>query len=248
MTRLPRRLGTQPLVESLIEVRIGSAREPMPDVVPGLVFSKLADRFNRTEVLPLASLPRDLRESNPLLKFQAYHRLLGDKFVLSVGDRVIALSRLAPYGGWDDFKGTIVDLLTVLEDSELVEQVVRYSMKSLNIIPAMTERQLDMIELTARLNDEPLPDHGFTLRTELNDERWVRIVEVAPNTRTVSRSGGQFEGLRLNVDCIRGLDGGGGTLATVREGLEELHEECKKLFFSILTEQTLKRLDPEYDD
>lgn len=246
--KLPKRLEHQPLVETLLEIRIGGAEQPMADVLPGLVFSQMSGLFSRTEALPLASIPRLMREKEENLRFKAHHRLIGDKFVLSVGDHVIALSRMAPYGGWEEFRETLHQVIDVVESADLVDDIVRFSMKSLNVIPQFTDRQLDMVRINVALNDQPLPDRGFRLRTETKDEQFIRIIEIAPNAHPATRLGGEFKGLQLNVDCIREIAEEDGSWDLVRGELEELHSECKRLFFSLLTDDTLEALGPEYDD
>lgn len=241
--KLPKRLGKQPLIDATFEVRFNPTDQPLADLLPGIVYSKLGDEYKRSEVLPIASFPRELRDKD--FKYAAFHRLHGENVVVFFGDRVIGVSRLAPYAGWSAFRPRIEAVIDVIEASALIGKLERFSLKAINVIPH-EGRGLNRLKLDARLAGTELPDRGFRLRTELNDERFVRIIEIVTNVSGSTARGAVFKGLQVSVDTIRNLDGKGGW-NDVREGLDEVHDEGKRTFFGMLTDETLSDLEPEYD-
>ena len=242
---LPRKLGRPPLLEATFELRFSSGTESLPDRVPGVLFSKLPDDFRDSEVLPLASLPREFRRQDPNLQYASLHRIIGDGATAYVGDRVIGLSRLAPYSGWSDFRPRIERFVEALEAAELGATIERYSLKGTNILPPMGERELDMLQLSITVAGVAPFDRGFNLRAEFNDDEYIRIVEVTPGSVATTRKQETFRGMRVAVDCIRNSTGNL-TWDAVRGGLDPIHLECKRLFFSLLTSETLAALKPEY--
>lgn len=245
--KLPTRLGIPPLLDSTFEVRFKSSTASVADHLAGVIFSALAREYTKTETLPTASLPRELRDRDPDLLFAPVQRLVGEAGVLYFGDHVIGVSKLAPYAGWKDFRSRIARAVDAVESSGLVTSLARYSMKSINVIPPRTARELDMLRLDVRLGDRVLDDQGFALRSEHNDTDMIRIIEISPRVAARTPDNKQHRGLRVAIDCIRNCSEGADSWKTVKNGLDSLHDESKRIFFGMITPATLEALKPEYE-
>ncbi len=243
---LPLRLGRQPLLESLFEVRFKSSGNPVTDLLPGIIFSKLGKDYRKSEILPLATLPKELRDRDPNLQFAATQRLSGPEAVVYFGDQVVGLSKTMPYRGWEDFRQRIFDLVAVIRESGIISEIDRYALKAVNVIPQTRERQLDHLALNVTIAGKSAVDSGFHLRTELNDSDYLRIVEITPNITAKTANGAVHSGLRVAIDCIRPCPSTHDGWTDLVAGLDDLHHEEKRLFFELITPETLAYLQPEY--
>lgn len=247
INRLPVRLETVPLFEATFELRFRPTREDAVDLLPGILFSALGDRYGRSEATPLASLPRAIRSQDSKLWYQAHYRLLGENGGVFVGDRVAGLNHGPPYDGWSTFLPQIEALLEVISRNEIIEHLERYSMKFTNVLMGEPGRRLDLLDFEVELADYELAEAGMSFRTELKDDRLIRIIEIVPAATINNPRTKPIDGLLLSLDCINPSPEDG-FLTSPQAGLEEVHTELKSLFFSIITNDTLESLGPEYDD
>ena len=243
--RLPKSLANQPLVEITFELRFNPGNQPVPEILPGLVFASLRSKYPRSETLPLASVPADIRKQDRNLLYQAVNRLRGERVAILVGDRVLGYSRTSPYPGWEIFKADLAEALTVARASGFLEKVERYSLKATNVVPGSAGEQLGTLRLRTMIGEEKVPETGFNLRMELNDERYVRIVQVATNVNAQFGGEKPISGVLVAVDCIR-TKGAEHFWSNISAALDEIHDETKQQFFALLTETTIERLHPTY--
>lgn len=244
---LPPRLKKQPLLESVLEVRFKSSDKPVADLLPGIVFSRLSNEYKRLELLPPASIPKQFRNQDPNLQNLATHRISGDDAVVFFGDGVLGLAKPHPYQGWKDFRGRIQRFVDVVRESGVINEIDRFSMKSVNVIPSGQNQQLGKLTLDVKIAGKPVSDTGFSLRTEINDASYQRIVEVMPNVVAQTGAGAQYTGLRLTIDCIRLCPASKKGWEDLSNGLDAIHDDQKRLFFELLTPDTLASLEPEYE-
>lgn len=88
----------------------------------------------------------------------------------------------------------------MLKHSELVDRLERFSLKFVNVIPAPTDDQLQVLNLELKIGGIGTTDTGFRLRTEFNQGHYVRIVDIRTNATANLRSGA-VTGLFLSIDC-----------------------------------------------
>ena len=244
---LPTHLAKAPIIEGTFEIRFNPAQPAVAQLLPGLVFAKLGGKYGRAEATPIASIPPQVREIDPNLRYQAEYRVSGETAAVFMGDRVAGVSVPAPYEGWQNFRPRVLEFLELLQGSQLVRAVERFSLKFTNVIPAPPEpqRQLDLLNLKVEIGGIKPNENGFRFRTEINDERIIRIVELATNAE-VQILGGKASGLLLSLDCIRQI-GGEEFWPNHLKSIDDLHVQLKELFFGLITENTLQSLGPVYE-
>jgi len=244
MLRLPKQLLNSPLRETIFELRFEPTMGAAGDILPGLLYSGLKSDYPEVVPLPLANVPRALREKAPELLYQHSHSLRGGTSSVQLGDRVLAFHVLE-YPGWIIFKGKIESLLKATQDTGLIKQAERFSFKYVNVIEASTsERQLSLINLQLELVGQPPAERGFQLRVEHEEDRCTTITQIGPNAAAkLAISGKEVMGLLVDVDTIR-FDPGHDFLAAPGSVLEEVHQVAKNRFFSLLSKPALERLKP----
>ncbi len=243
--RLPVRLDQSPVEEAVFEIRFAPSRAGVADLLPGLVFSKLGTTYHRSEAQPLASLPAEFRSMQPELRYQAQYRLSGETASIFVGEAVAGIGLVSPYEGWQSFRPRILELLNTLRESNLLKVIERASLKYVNLFPTSGPDQLAKLRLSVLVAGSPAPEVGFKLRVELNDAKFIRIVEIAPNVRLQSPQRRAKAGLLVDIDCITvAVQDFWSHQETVLEGL---HSEAKRVFFELVAPEALKELGPHYE-
>lgn len=94
MTKLPKILEREPLVEAVFEVRLGGDPH-MSDLLPGILFSQL-DQRPTIQRLPAAEIPQPIRASDPNLAFAPVIRLDWREFAISLGERNLVIGCKLP--------------------------------------------------------------------------------------------------------------------------------------------------------
>jgi uncharacterized protein (TIGR04255 family) len=242
--RLPKKLSNSPLRETIFEMRFEPAMAAAGDILPGLLYSFLKSDYPEVVPLPLASVPRSIREKTPELLYQHSHSLRGSTSSVQLGDRVLAF-HVMEYPGWITFKSKIESLVKAMQETGLVKHVERFSFKYVNLIEASaSESQLALMNLRVELVGLAPVERGFQLRVEHEEGKCTTITQVIPNaTAKLVSSGKEVVGLLVDVDTIRS-DPGHEFWTAPGTFLDEAHAVAKVRFFSLLTESALKRLEP----
>lgn len=242
----PRKLDRDTIVEAIYEVRFDSALENASDVLPGLMYSKLRNRYGNVLPLPILQLPQALREQDPGLKYQATHRLdSGDGRALLIGNHVLAVSVVRHYPGWDTFKPVIEESLKALNEVAVVSKLIRTSIKYVNCVPTThVPRDLEALDLQLTVGGITPQDGGFSLRFEHRADDLISIVEIQPKAEALVRSTSEVvKGILLAVDviCENPPDN---LLDMPSPTLNAIHQREKDMFFAVLTKETAATLGP----
>lgn len=240
---LPVRLGKPPLVEMLFEVRFSKPYSELSESLPKKILDGLGGRYDKFGTLAAAGLPRSIREENPDLRYLPSHSLSGDLGVITVGERAITLSTTR-YPGWSDFRGEIESLLSEIKGLASELSVERYSLKASNLVEGPTGEQLSFLALDVRIRGESVGELGFRLQVELPNEPLTTLLVVQTGARAISATS-QRDGVILVVDSICKVPRDD-FLDSPAGGLNVLHDEQRKVFFRLISDESLRDLNPEY--
>ncbi|MCC5811291.1 MAG: TIGR04255 family protein [Ectothiorhodospiraceae bacterium] len=247
--RVPVRLKHDPIVEALWEIRFSSETPSVSDLLPGLIFQNLKRQYSRIEKLPVSQLPAPVLQSDPSLRYAPQVRLVGPKYSVQVGNKVVSLSCPAPYSGWEQFEFHILELADALKETQLLDKIERFSLKYVDFISFDESPSLDWIRFDLKLGARSLSNNPIQLRTEIRERDLLKIVQVV-NPANVRMEKGEKKsvsksGLLVDIDTID--DKSSSDFWTeFPSRLKHVHDEGKKLFFEILSPSTRERLGPEY--
>jgi len=246
----PRALRKDPIFKATFEVRFKTDTPGIGDLLPGLLYPHLKDRYERVEALPSGELPKVVRDQLPNALYQGTKRLVGKGTNLNIGERAIAVDVMKPYWGWNRFSGLIFDVIKAISETDLVGEAERASLRYHNVLT--TQENLDDIsglELEITLADYKLRDTGLQLRAEIADGGYITIVQVgsgAVANLVVDGKHTSVVGLLLDIDTIREPP-----LPTFwtdyKSIVEDIHNTEKEVFFSLLKDETINQMDPVYD-
>ena len=112
LNQLPKKLNKEPLLDAVFEIRF-SALIPASSILPGIFFDKL-DGEKDVSQLHVGDLPKQIRDSDPNLRFAPVTRILWKDFILLIGDRIIAVGCKMPYVGWEKFSKIIIQIVKIV--------------------------------------------------------------------------------------------------------------------------------------
>ena len=214
-----------------------------------MVFRELGGLFDRLEELPLARAPRELLTAQPQLAYQVTRRLEGAGPTLLIGARTVAVTFTRPYEGWNAVRPTILHCIQAALATGMFGGVERCSIRYVNLLPVgADEHDLSQLKLKFGLGDFALRREGVMVRSEIERDGSITVVEIMSGA-TLSNSQGKFEpatGVLCNVDTIRfgPFEDFNRDLPMV---LDEIHNTEKGVYFGLLTDETLNKLEPVWD-
>jgi uncharacterized protein (TIGR04255 family) len=244
--RLPTRLARSPLAEAVFELRFVPTTGRGVELLPGILLPALGPDFPSLEQTPIGGLPKQLREQHAELKYSAHYKLHGQGGAVLFGDRVLTVSVSDPYPGWDRFRQRSLQVAEVIHVSNHIGLLERYSLKYVNLLDvggAGSPLAPFNVRLDAAGHD--VSRSGFRLRFETTIDAHLNIVECASGA-TIEMRGQQQTGTLVTIDTI--MEPVTGTFWTELESrLEQAHAIAKRLFYDLLSTQTLRSLGPSYD-
>jgi uncharacterized protein (TIGR04255 family) len=237
--RLPTRISPCPIIEAILEVRFVTGEDW--SVLPGLLYTRIRDRYGEKKLLPLSQLPEELRRSDPALIHQPLVQFLRPGFVVQFGPRVLALAAVGEYPGWSAIRNEMEWLLARVQEAGFLLEGERLGMRYIDFFPGdvfpnlvirtmVGETPLDGSEmaLTKVLRHPP-----FTARLVLNNSSMVTVGDEARR------------GSILDLDLWVGPS----HFDVFTNGIErfsEAHELNKQVFFGLLRPEFLATFSPEY--
>ncbi len=245
---LPLKLKKEPLIDAVFEVRFASTA-PVSVILPGYLFNRL-DGAKSIEALPIAQIPKAMRDADPNLKFQPLSRLTWDQFLINIGDFSVSISCKYPYLGWSSFKPAIVKVMTILAEVNLVEAVERYSLKYIDLIPSIDlQQQVAMINFDVTIAGHRLEKEPFQLRMDIPRDGLINVVQVVSSATATLNDGTTKVGLIVDVDTILKQDAisMNSLLDDFSNKLDAIHQTNKAMFFDCLTPKTIESLEPVYE-
>jgi uncharacterized protein (TIGR04255 family) len=246
--KLPIKLIKEPLIDAVFEMRF-SASGPASNILPGVIFSKLAGKKN-IETLPLSEIPKHIRDNDPNLQFAPTVRIQWESYLILISDKSIALACKQPYPGWNSFKKSIQEIVELLNDVGIIQAVHRFALKYIDIIPSdSVKEQVSFINLTAKLGKHILEKESFQFRIEIPKDNIINAIQILSSASVILEDGSKKTGLVIDIDTICNVPDQKITdfSKSLSDNLDQIHHINKETFFECITPETLASLEPQYD-
>ncbi len=237
---LPKKISPCPIVEAIVELRFSSA--VLPDAIFGIIYQVFKDEFpGEPERLPILQLPDPIRSMDPALQYQPYYKLIAGNLIFQIGPRVTSLSNVKDYTGWETFSKRIKDAFSKVEKLKIIKSVERLGIRYINFFKLDI---FDNINLKILMNDSRLDTLQTTLKTEIQDDNFINILQIANKAQaTIQKE--LITGSVIDIDTVS-KDIGETFFGEMENLLEKGHNIEKKLFFSLLKKEFLSTLNPEF--
>ena len=245
---LPVRLGKEPLIDAVFEVRFDSSVSAA-DIMPGFLHTKLKGEV-RIERLPIAALPVEVRRGDANLVNQPLVQIFWKNFILVLGDNSFAIACVLPYPGWKKFREVILEMMAFLDEAGIVKTVSRYSHKYVDILEVPpTASAVDWIDMNLVVGGHELTSQAFQVHLELATAPFVHAIHIAARAKAQPLNGAMREGMIVSIDSliVEELPSFKELLKNFPDRLDRLHVENKQMFFDCLTDQAIVNLEPIYE-
>ena len=246
-TTLPIKLKKEPLIDAIFEVRFSSSAS-VSDILPGILYSKLGCE-DKIERLPIANLPKAVRDADPKLEFAPLVRLHWEKFFIAIGERSLVISCKLPYPGWASFKQAILKILDIVKDIKIIKNVQRYSVKYIDLIPSNNlQEQVSMISASIVVGGHSVKKESFSLRIEILQEELIHIVSIITSAVAKIYDGTKKNGIVVDIDTIANVKDQDFRqwVKQLPDNLDKIHIANKEMFFKCLKSKTIDSLEPVY--
>lgn len=244
--KIPVRLGKEPLLEAVWELRFSGTKPSVADLMPGMLFKALPGKYGNIVRLPTADIPAPVVEHDPNLRYMPKIRLENGNQAVQIGEHVVSLSCRRPYSGWARFSTDIRDLAEAVQDTGLIQNLERFSLKYIDLLALDPSVGLGCLNLDLKLGGHAINTKPVQLRTEIKERDLIHIVQiVSPAEVAFPGREERFTGVLLDIDTIQPM-GESETWDYLYQRLDDVHSACKRMFFSLLKPETVEKLEPEY--
>lgn len=248
LKQIPKRLKIEPLplIEATWEIRFSSKINSLAEILPGIIYTKFKEQYEKVVKLPHAELPPSVFKHDPNLRYMPIVRLEGSQYAIQIGEYVVSLSCHRPYSGWSKFGEQIEKLASELQETHLLTEPERFSLKYIDIIETTKAQDLSVLDVKFMLGGKDLNKSPLHLRTEIHGEPYVHVIQIASPTEVTLPSGEKFNGVLLDIETIYLTNSTKNFWSGFQNKLNEAHDASKKEFFELLDKDTITSLKPEY--
>lgn len=246
---LPVKLKKEPLVEAACQLRV-TGEAALNTFFPGLLLAQHKDDVSEIQQLPAAMIPGLVRAMQPEMAFAALVKLKFKGVLVMIGERSITVSNPAPYLGWAGFKPLIVQVFTVLLNSNLVNRVERYSLKYINVLKVSeTLDPLSALAWSLSVGGLELDKRATTIRTQTSTDEVLSVVTISGGVTVQAEGQAPVQGSLIDIDTIcqnKPQDAKSFAESMLTE-LDRVRRINKEAFFECLTKEAIDELEPIYE-
>ncbi len=245
--KLPLKLGKEPLIEAIFEIRF-TATLPVSSILPGLMFQGLQGE-KLIERLPASELPQQLRNIDPNLRYAPLIRIRWQSFTILISDQSVGLACTIPYPGWGAFKPAILKIVEIVGLAGVIESVERFSLKYTDILPLELGDLDSLVEFDLKIGPYDAAGKNVQIRAEIPKDGLIHLVQLASSGTAKMADGTTREGVALDIDTVALVGNAefSDFFETLAERVEFGHLENKAMFFACLKQKAIDKLEPVYD-
>jgi uncharacterized protein (TIGR04255 family) len=240
--RLPSKIDPCPIVEAILEIRFVTSESWA--TLPGLLFSRIRDRYPEQKNLPLAQIPEEMRRHEPAFTYQPLIQFLSRRdFLIQFGPRVVSLvAKSKEYPGWPSLEKEMSWLVSELEQLGFVSEGERLGVRYINFFSFDV---FDKLVLEVCAGEKRLTAGECSVTTVLTKPPFTSRLLVS-NSAMLGTDDGAVRGSVLDLDVWLGPT----DFDLFRNGLakfSEAHQFEKQIFFGLLKPDYLATLNLIYE-
>jgi len=238
---LPKQITPCPINQAVVEIRFNSPLPP--DAIFGVVFNKLKDSYKDEGGLPILQIPAAVRNQDPNLLFQPHYKLVKDHYILQIGPKVISLAITdQKYTTWESYYTEIQEVFEKVNEIGFISEVLRVGLRYINLF---VDDIWENINISVKISDNEIHSDEIFVRTLLDKGEYkVNLqtgnqLKLEDNKQIVGRAS------VIDIDTFI-LDENINFFSNMKEILWSSHDIEKEIFFTLLKDDFLKSLNPEY--
>lgn len=239
--QLPKKIDPCPIVDSVVEIRFKS--NTYPNAVFGLIYNALKEYYPRVEKLPILQLPEQLRDTDPNFKFKAHYKVLStDNYSVQIGPEVLVIGAPSSYPGWQDFSRRIYSIIDNIIQSGIIQSITRLGIRFINFFE---DDIFHNVNLEIRMNGDRMNLRNTVLRTEVEKNSFFNTLQIA-NNATNTANNRSISGSIIDIDTFKNYSSDISFEGIYQDEIETAHNTEKEIFFELLKEEFLNKLNPTY--
>ena len=247
--RIPKRLKIEPLLEAVWELRF-AGDSSTAIALPGALLERLraAGRQAKPEYMPLASVPAEFRKANEQMQYSPTAALRGDGWTVLTGDNVIALNVQRPYPGWARFRAQILELANCVKETALIREPVGIAVRYVDYFPGTPQETLKLLAANIQVGGLTPESGSIRLQMPVSVDGMNALIQIFNPVRLKGDPATEATGLVTDVLVADNLAKLAGPWDGLADRLDKAKAACHRLFFSLLTMDTINALEPVYED
>ncbi len=234
--RIPKKISPCPITEAIVELRFDS-NQPA-EVIPGIVFNKLEQKFPKLEKLPIMELPSFIRDNDPNLKFSPQYRLISEDFNFQFGPKCFSIVCPQEYKGWTKYFEQIIWIFNAMKELNIISKPLRIGLRYISFFKDIDI--FDKIKINLSLAENSLIGCQNVFRTEFDFHAFRCVIQFA-NTALLN---GSIKGSSFDVDIVS--ENITNIMDNFKDVIDSAHEVEKQIFFAVLKDDFLKKFNPDY--
>ena len=162
-------------------------------------------------------------------------------FFFAIGARQLYLGKTGEYAGWALFSEKMRHVIETIEKLSFISEVERVGLRYVNFFNFDI---FDRINLIISLSNRPITDNETLVRTTIPGQRFTSRLHVANKTSFTVEGLVRF-GSVIDIDTFLVTDLND-FFKNPTSIIEEGHTEEKTVFFTLLKDDFIQTLNPEY--
>lgn len=240
-TVLPSKIEHCPIIDALIEIRFNAKINR--NAVFGVIYNLIMDVYTGAVTnLPILQIPEPIRDADPNLKYKPLYRIENERFIIQIGPDVLCISSKMPYKGWEEFSDHTISIIDRLRKN-VIGKVIRLGHRYINFFEGDITNDMTMsFSMT-----EGYEVNNLLIGSGIKDGEFINTLQFSNNaTYTSNIDFQEFKGSLIDIDTSREYQDDY-FLSNMKEEINKAHLCEKRLFFSLLKDDFIKSLNPDYD-
>jgi uncharacterized protein (TIGR04255 family) len=234
--KIPKKINRCPIAEAVVELRFESSIPA--EVIMSKIFNKLGSEYPQFEKLPITEIPTIIRDAQINLKFSPHYRLSNENFIIQFGPRSFSIVCQKEYKGWSEYFKKIEHAFNEIKNLNIIDSPSRFGLRYINFFEK--ENIFEKIKVGMSLANNSLLEQKNVFRSEFNMDEFVCVVQITNNALLQNK----INGSSIDIDII--IDKDDRILRDFVQLTLKAHDIERKIFFGILQEDFLSKLEPEF--
>lgn len=242
--KIPKKITPDYLKDTIIQIVF------IPGVPPELVLGEFKSlmndnfKFVASKRIPIP-LPVQIPGLPALVQQNHYFTDQANEVKVEITENVIIFNSLQKYIGWHKYFPLVESTIGTLLKKGTINKINRIGLRFISEYPEI--KIFDHLGISLKID---FPNKNFEatqIRSEYKDEQFKVILNIANDlTRPIKEAGKPDRFSIIDIDVISLFDNPINDYEQVINIIDKSHFKQKSIFFSLLTEEFLKSLNPEY--
>ncbi|WP_276372967.1 TIGR04255 family protein [Chryseolinea sp. H1M3-3] len=247
--KIPRKITPDNIKDSVVQIVFNPLCPP--ELVIGRFENHLQDIFEFKGGTPPSKQVVRLPDGNELNfgQFQAgvfqggFFLDKNESVKVTVNSNTLVFNSFKGYPGWEKMHSIISDALKIMFERGIIENIQRIGVRYISQFDDMEIFQKLKMSLSLNISNKNFST--TQLRSEYDEEAFKIILNLLNNFQRFENNV-QRKFSMVDIDVIKFYKSPSTNVRDVTDSIDKAHFKQKSTFFSLLSEEFLKTLNPEY--